>query len=170
MRKVFSHVPEIQACILIVQHLPAHIAPSICKSIQRTASMPVKLAEDGDVLTMRQIYIAPGNVHTTIKDNQFIKLVDGSKVNFVRPSIDVAMKSLKQTPELQSFGVILTGMGDDGVEGLHHIKSLGGIAMAQDENSCVVYGMPKAAAAIGVHFILSPEEIGNKITQIVRAA
>ncbi len=170
LRELLAKLPVLDACLLIIQHLPTHIAPSISKSLQRVTSMPVKLAEHGGPLKSGEILLAPGDIHTELECNQSIRLVEGEKVNFVRPSIDVAMKSLKSEPPCKFIGVILTGMGKDGVAGISHIKQLGGTTIAQDGASSVVFGMPKAAAATGdIDFVLSPERIGDKITELVQS-
>jgi len=103
-------------------------------------------------------------------NNRKIRLFSGEKVNFVCPSIDVAMNSVISRPDDRIVGVILTGMGKDGVQGLAYIKHLGGgITLAQDEASSIVYGMPKAAFETGcVDFVLSSEEIRQKLINLVR--
>ena len=171
MRRVLENFPTINnVCIIIVQHMPKHINESIRKSLARVTQMNVKLAEDGDSLKNDVILLAPGDVHLEIVDNQRIRLVDSGKVNFVRPSIDVAMKSLQVNPSINAIGVILTGMGSDGVEGVSHIKQLGGATIAQDRLSCVVFGMPRLATETGdVDFVLSPETIGDKIAELIQS-
>ena len=171
LRRVLENFPTINnVCIIIVQHMPKHINESIRKSLARVTQMNVKLAEDGDSLKNDVILLAPGDVHLEIVDNQRIRLVDSGKVNFVRPSIDVAMKSLQVNPSINAIGVILTGMGSDGVEGVSHIKQLGGATIAQDRLSCVVFGMPRLATETGdVDFVLSPETIGDKIAELIQS-
>jgi len=171
LRRVLEGFPSLDhICIIIVQHMPKHINESIRKSLARVTQMNVKLAEDGDSLKNDVILLAPGDVHLEIVDNQRIRLVDSGKVNFVRPSIDVAMKSLQVNPSINAIGVILTGMGSDGVEGVSHIKQLGGATIAQDRLSCVVFGMPRLATETGdVDFVLSPETIGDKIAELIQS-
>jgi two-component system chemotaxis response regulator CheB len=171
LRRVLESFPSLDdVCIIVVQHMPKHINESVRKSLARITRMKVKLAEDGDLLENDVILLAPGNVHIEISDNQRVRLVDGGKVNFVRPSIDVAMKSLQADPSINAIGVILTGMGSDGVEGISHIKRLGGATIAQDRLSSVIFGMPRLAAETGdVDFVLPPEMIGEKIAELIQS-
>lgn len=130
--------------------------------------MVVKLAEDGEIIRDGIIYIAPSEVHLELKNNRNIHLFKDGKVNFVCPAIDVAMNSLVPSGNDRIIGVILTGMGKDGAQGLLHIKNIGGLTIAQDEDSSIVYGMPKAAYETGgVDLVLSPELIRQKLIQIV---
>jgi len=130
--------------------------------------MEVYIGEDGMCLKNGTIVIAPSEVHLELDHNRTVKLIEGEKVNYVCPAVDVTMKSIQKSPEVNVIGVILTGMGSDGAEGISHIKQLGGMTIAQDEPTSVIYGMPRAAAETGnVDFILSPELIGDKLTQLV---
>ncbi len=170
MRQLLEKIPVLEACVLVILHMPKHINQSIKKSLEKVTPMEVKLAEHGVLLENGVIFVAPSEVHTEIEDNQRIKLVVGEKVNFVCPSIDVAMNSLQHSDGVNIVGVILTGMGSDGVVGLSHIKRLGGTTFAQDEESSVIFGMPKVAIETGdVDFVLPPEMIGDKITELVRS-
>ncbi len=156
------------ASLIIVQHMPLFINRSVRDTIQRGTTMKVKLAEDGEVIRDGVIYIAPSEVHLELKNNRKIRLFKDEKVNFVCPSIDVAMNSLKQYGDDRIIGVILTGMGKDGAQGLFHIKNIGGLTIAQDEESSIVYGMPKAAYETGgVYLVLSPEHIRQRLIQSV---
>ena len=100
--------------------------------------------------------------------NRMIKLVEGEKVNYVRPSIDVLMMSLNEDPITNIIGVIATGMGSDGAEGIRHIKNIGGTTLAQNEATCVIYGMPKVAFETGaIDFVLTPKGIAVKIEELL---
>ena len=171
LRTVLGRLPFLDnTSVIVIQHMPRHINESIRKSLARVTAMKVKLAEDGDSLKEGVIYLSPGDVHTKIENNQCIRLIGGEKVNFVRPSIDVAMTSLGADPLTKAIGVILTGMGSDGVAGISYIKRLGGATIAQNQASSVIYGMPKLAAETGdVDFILPPEKMGDKIAELVQA-
>lgn len=166
--RLISGLPILDASTIIVQHMPQYINESIRHRLSEVSRMKVKLCEDGARLEKGIIYIAPSNMHLKLQHNSIIELAAGEKVNYVCPSIDVAMKSLQPRPGINAIGVVLTGMGSDGREGIRHIKSIGGITFAQDEASCVIYGMPKTAIETGmVDFVLSPEEIGSEITRLV---
>jgi len=167
---VISQLPVIDACIIIVQHMPIHVNQSITRSIARLTDMEVKIAEDGMRLQKGQILVAPSEVHLELVDNQIVRLVEGEKVNFVCPAIDVTINSIQDSPKIRVIGVILTGMGSDGATGISHIRSLGGVTIAQDEASSVIYGMPRAAVETdNVDFILPPELIGDKISELVNS-
>lgn len=169
LRKLFAELPVLDASILIVQHMPIYVNESIREEIARAANMEVRLAQDGDSLQNGLIQLAPSQLHMEVIDNASIKLANGEKVNYVCPAIDVTMKSLKPVPEVNIIGVILTGMGEDGARGISHIKKeLGGSTISQDESTCVIYGMPKAAAETGdVDFVLPLEKIAGKLIELV---
>jgi len=168
LRKVVDRLPVLDACIIIVQHMPIHVNNSIRRSLSQLTDMEVYIGEDGMRLKNGTIVIAPSEVHLELDQNRTVKLIEGEKVNYVCPSVDVTMKSIQKSSEVNFIGVILTGMGSDGAEGISHVKQLGGMTIAQDEPTSVIYGMPRAAAETGnVDFILSPELIGDKLTQLV---
>ena len=148
--------------------MPIFINRSVRDSIQRGTTMTVKIAEDGEMIRDGVIYIAPSEMHLELKNNRMIYLMNGEKVNFVCPAIDVTMNSLMPWGDDRIIGVILTGMGKDGAQGLLHIKNIGGLTIAQDEESCIVYGMPKVAYETGgVDLVLSPEQIRLKLIQLL---
>lgn len=168
LRRLVDRLPVLDACIIIVQHMPVHVNNSIRKSLSQLTDMEVRIGEDGMRLKNGTIIIAPSEVHLELDRNRTVKLIEGEKVNYVCPAVDVTMKSIQKSPEVNVIGVILTGMGSDGAKGISHIKQLGGMTIAQDEPTSVIYGMPRAAAETGnVDFILSPELIGDKLTQLV---
>ena len=164
LKKIFNELPNLDACIVIVQHMPKFINDSLTNSIQRGTAMRVVLAEDGMQLTNRTVYIAPSAYHLKILKNESIRLEEGDKVNFVCPAADVTMCSVEYVTGMKYTGIILTGMGRDGAEGIQHLKKIGAVTIAQDEESSVIYGMPKVAAETGaVDYILNPEEIRQKL-------
>lgn len=166
--RLCSRLPKLKACVIIVQHMPKFINDSLRNSLNATTDMDVRLAEDGAFLEEKVVYVSPSERHMKLTGNRRIKLTDGEKVNFVCPSVDVMMKSIKKTPSTKVVGVILTGIGKDGAEGITHLKEIGGTIIAQSRSTCVVDSMPKSAIETGnVDFILSPEEIGDKITELV---
>lgn len=170
LRRILSRLPLLDAAILIVQHMPKFVNESVRAELAGESRMPIRLAADGLPLEHGVILLAPSEMHLVLDGNRTVRLIEGEKVNYVRPSVDVAMKSLRSIPRVNVIGVILTGMGCDGAEGIKHIKLRGGATIAQDEASSVIYGMPKAAADTGhVDFILAPELVGDKITEIVRS-
>lgn len=125
--------------------------------------LEVKEAEEGEEIQKGKIYIAPGNRHMTLKGNK-IHLDDGVKVNFVRPAVDVLMNSVAPMYGPRTVGVILTGMGSDGAVGMELIKKNGGKTIVQNEETCVVYGMPKAVVDRGAADRIVPlEDIAKNI-------
>ena len=168
LAKLFSELPPLNAAIIIVQHVPPVFDRRIAERLDRLCSMDVVLAQDGDVLENRKVYFAPASKHLKVHRNNRVMLVEDKKVNCCCPSIDVAMKSIRANKSGGLVGVVLTGMGSDGADGISHIKSLGGITIAQDEASSVIYGMPKAAYNTGkVDFVLHEDDICAKLEEIV---
>lgn len=168
LERILMDLPLLQASIVLIQHIPSYINDSLQQIFSRSTRMEVKVAQNDELLRDQCIYIAPGDMHLHLVANRKIELFMDEKVHFVRPSIDVAMKSLEQRRGDHIIGIILTGMGVDGAEGIAHIKAIGGITIAQDEASSVVYGMPKAALETGcVDWVLNPEAIRDKLIQIL---
>lgn len=168
LRDLFAGMPRLNASILIVQHMPLYINESLRGSLDVVTDMDVKIASDGVLCELGCVYIAPSEVHMDLVNRLRIRLKDGPKVCFVRPSADVLMKSVRAIPGTRVIGIVLTGMGRDGAEGLEHIKKIGGDTFAQNEESCAVYGMPKVAVGTGsVDFVMSPSEMKSKLIQMV---
>lgn len=167
LEELFLRLPVLQAAVVIVQHITPLVDQSFAASLARVSKMPVLLGQQGMTLQPGNVYLAPGNVHLTLLRNSIIQLGDGEKVNSVRPSVDVAMKSVVASYGCKVAGVILTGMGADGAVGISHIKQVGGITIAQDQKTSVIYGMPKAAAETGqIDFILPTERIADKMKEL----
>lgn len=169
LKRLFAELPPLNAAIVIVLHIPPGMDYKIARGLDAVASMPVALAEDGEYLRSGQVYLAPGGFHLKLEGNSRVILKEGARVNFVQPSADVAMESLlKPLKRKRLVGVILTGMGRDGAEGIRHIKALGGFTIAQDQDSSAIYGMPKAAFETGaVDFVSSLDKIGKKLVEIL---
>jgi two-component system, chemotaxis family, protein-glutamate methylesterase/glutaminase len=164
---LFSKLPILKAAVVIVQHITPVVDQSFVASLARVSKMPVMLAREGQPLQPGQVFLAPGGVHLNLVGNHLFHLTNGEKVNSVRPSIDVAMNSLVPPVGAKLAGVILTGMGNDGAAGIRHVKQLGGITIAQDQKTSVIYGMPKAAAETGkIDFVLGTEKIAEKLSAI----
>jgi two-component system chemotaxis response regulator CheB len=165
---LFTDMPAVNGCIILVQHMPQFINEGILATIKRlTPSTRAKLAENGDRIAPGTLYVAPSDLHLTVQDNRSILLVNEPKVNFVCPSVDTAMQSVCQAPGAVIVGVVMTGMGCDGAAGIAHMKRIGAVTLAQNEQTCAVFGMPKAAIQTGkVDFILPPEKIQQKIVEL----
>jgi two-component system chemotaxis response regulator CheB len=130
--------------------------------------MRVTIAENGAPLENGTIVLAPSEVHLSVFENRVLRLKGKEKVNFVCPSADVTMMSLAWDLEAFFVGVVVTGMGRDGADGIVHIKKLGGATIAQDEKTSSIFGMPREAIRTGcVDFILPPDEISRKLIGLV---
>lgn len=142
--EVLSRLPRnLPAAVMIVQHMPEGFTRSFAERLNWISLLEVKEGEEGEEIRNGIVYLAPGNKHMTVKGNT-IHLDDGPKVNYVRPAVDVLMGSIAPIYGPRAIGVILTGMGSDGGEGMKLIKKNGGKTIVQSEATCVVYGMPKA--------------------------
>jgi len=156
--------------IVIVQHMPEHFTRSFADRLNDLCKISVKEAEDGDAVLQGRALIAPGNKHLLLRRSgakYFVEVKDGPLVNRHRPSVDVLFRSTALYAGSNSIGVIMTGMGDDGAKGLLEMKEAGAKTIAQDEKSCVVFGMPKEAIKLGASdFILPLEQIANQVLNL----
>lgn len=144
--------PDFPGAIVIVQHMPDGFTDMFARRLDELSPLRVKEAQSGDLLQPGRVLICPGSRHMRVKRlpmGDIVVLGDDARVNGHRPSVDVLMSSVAEEFHVQSIGVLMTGMGDDGAEGLGAIKKQGGMTIAQSEDSCVVYGMPKAAIERG---------------------
>ena len=173
LRTFFDGMPLLDGSIILVQHMMKCANTSLTATLNGLTEMDVRLASPGEYLERGVVYIAPSEVHLELVNNQKIELVNSPKVCYVRPSVDVTMKSIKRNNEDNIIGIIMTGMGKDGTDGtdgISHIKSVGGTTFAQDEKTSVIWGMPKAAIGTGhVDYILSTEGIRNKLISQLRS-
>lgn len=167
--ELFSHLPRLNAAVLLVQHMPAYIQASFVRSLGAQTPMHVALAKSGEELEVGTVRIAPADVHCVLEENRRVRLEASPRVHFVRPAVDVTMKSvLPCRPPGVLVGVLLTGMGRDGAEGMVHLKRIGARTVAQDEASCAVFGMPKEAwIAGGVDCLLPPAGIAQRLSRWV---
>jgi two-component system chemotaxis response regulator CheB len=149
---IVSRLPENCPPTVITQHMPAAFTRSFAERLNRASAAEVHEAFDGAPLMQGHVYLAPGGVaHLEVAGSTTPRcaLREGDTVSGHRPSVDRLFSSLAHTVGAESVGVILTGMGRDGAQGLREIRDSGGRTLGQDERSCVVYGMPKAAADLG---------------------
>lgn len=158
--------------IVIVQHIPPVFSQMFADRLNNTTQMFVKEAQTGDYIERGKVLIAPGNKHMRIKkmnDKYMVECFEGDKVNGHCPSVDVLFESVAREAGKDAIGVILTGMGYDGAKGLLLMKRKGARTVGQDEQSCVVYGMPKVAYEIGgVDKQVSLNEMPKTILNMVR--
>jgi two-component system chemotaxis response regulator CheB len=152
LRVVLTSMPPNAPGILVVQHMPAQFTTSFAARLDGLCEMAVREAKDGDSITNGQVLIAPGNYHMLLRRSgarYYVAVKQGPLVHHQRPSADVLFDSVADYAGANAVGVILTGMGADGAQGLLKMKNAGPGTVAQDEKSCVVFGMPKEAIKIG---------------------
>ena len=177
MQQVIPYLPEnLAAGVLIVQHMPSGFTKSLAERLNSLSELTVKEAEHGEKIKPGWVYIAPGDSHLTVAVNhsgpikELIVALDKSEpVNGHRPSVDVMFESAAMQFWGQIVGVIMTGMGSDGSNGLKLVKEKGGMTIAEHQSSCVVYGMPKAAVETGkVDRIVPLMEISQEIVKMLK--
>ena len=179
LQYVLSQLPgDFPGSILVVQHMPEGFTELFARRLDECCAIDVKEAQSGDLIVAGRALICPGNRHMKVKRmplGDIIVLSDDDRVNGHRPSVDVLFRSVAQEFGNNSLAVIMTGMGEDGAEGMNAIKRAGGMTVAQSEDSCVVFGMPKAAIERGYAIRVVPlDAMANTLqaqcTQAVRAA
>ncbi len=164
---VLSNLPTSTAGIVIAQHIPEAFSASFADRLDKTCQLTVEEAKDGQVIRNGYAYIAPGRCHLKVKKDGLYyvcQLEDSPPVNKHRPSVDVLFDSVAAEVGRHALGIILTGMGRDGADGLQRMKAAGAATVAQDEKSSVVWGMPGEAVKLGgVDEILPLNNIADKI-------
>jgi two-component system chemotaxis response regulator CheB len=153
LQYVLSQLPgDFPGSIVVVQHMPEGFTELFARRLDECCAIDVKEAQSGDLLIAGRALICPGNRHMKVKRmpmGDIVVLSDDDRVNGHRPSVDVLFRSVAQEFSNSSLAVLMTGMGEDGAEGMAAIKRAGGMTVAQSEDSCVVFGMPKAAIERG---------------------
>jgi len=152
LEQILNRMPADAPPTLIVQHMPPVFTNSFAKRVNSLSAMDIIEAQDNDELRQGQALIAPGGRHMIVNKGPrgyFVRVKEGPPVNRHIPSVDVLFRSAANTLGPNALGVILTGMGDDGARGMREMKDAGAFTIAQDEESCVVFGMPKVAIEMG---------------------
>ena len=152
LRDVLELLPVESPGIVIVQHMPEHFTAAFAKRLDGLCAVAVKEAADGDAVQPGRVLIAPGARHMLVQRSggrYHVAIKDGPPVSRHRPSVDVLFRSAAQCAGANALGIIMTGMGDDGANGLLEMRKAGAQTLAQDEESCVVFGMPKEAIERG---------------------
>lgn len=150
LARVWSQFRAANTSYVLVQHMPKGFTAALAEQLSEAGSIPVREGVAGDALERGQALIAPGGEHLVLDRSGRVTLTQAPPVHGVRPAADVTFKSVAQAFGARVVGVVLTGMGRDGATGLAAIKAAGGRTVAQDKHSSTVYGMPKAAADLGV--------------------
>jgi two-component system, chemotaxis family, protein-glutamate methylesterase/glutaminase len=159
IKEVLTKLPADAPGVLVTQHMPEHFTKSFADRLNTLCKIAVKEAEHNERVLPGHAYIAPGHSHLLLKRsgaNYVVKLDQGPLVNRHRPSVDVLFRSAANVAGANAIGIILTGMGKDGVQGLLEMKQAGSYTIAQDEATCVIFGMPKEAIAAGGGFEVLP--------------
>lgn len=172
LQKVIPNIPKtFPIPIAIVQHMPPHFTKSLAERLNATSQLEVVEAEDGMQLTPGKVYIAPGGYHMLFHKKASVVSIIVSKepsTTLHRPSVDVMFISANEVYGKEVIGIVMTGMGKDGLEGTKLLKKSGAKIIAQNEESCVVYGMPKAIVDAGLADLVLPlEEIADVLTNAV---
>jgi two-component system chemotaxis response regulator CheB len=167
LAEILSAMPSDAPGIVVVQHMPEVFTAAFAARLNRMSQIEVKEAEHGDRIATGRAIIAPGNRHMSVKRRgaqMLVEISEGPLVSRHRPSVDVLFRSVANAAGSDAMGIILTGMGNDGAQGLLEMKNAGAETIAQDEATCVVFGMPKEAIACGaVDVVLPLSKIADNI-------
>jgi two-component system chemotaxis response regulator CheB len=169
LKDVLTRMPPNSPGMVIVQHMPANFTTAFAERLNDLCQVTVKEAVNNESVTPGTALIAPGNYHMLLRRSgarYYVEVKDGPRVHHQRPSVDILFKTTAKYAGPNSIGVILTGMGADGAEGLLEMKHAGAKTIAQDEKSCVVFGMPKEAIKIGAADKVVP--LGHVAQEILR--
>lgn len=172
LSEVVANIPEsLCAALLVVQHMPGDFLESLARRLCQLSALPVSVARKDEPIVSGRIYLAPGDRHMSVVLRggfPMIQIDEGPLVCGVRPSADPLFKSAAEAFGRNVVGVVLTGMGHDGAEGLRAIRAAGGGAIVQDRASSIIYGMPRAAlAAAGADRVVAPRLVGSAIADLL---
>ena len=152
LEAVLTKLPSVTAGIVVVQHMPEKFTAMFAERLNSLCALEVREAQDGDRVVPGRALIAPGGRHMMLKRSgaqYYVEVKDGPVVNRHKPSVDVLFRSVAQVAGRNALGVIMTGMGDDGARGMKEMHDAGAQTVAEDESTCVVFGMPKVAIEMG---------------------
>ncbi|MFI5910605.1 chemotaxis response regulator protein-glutamate methylesterase [Dactylosporangium sp. NPDC051541] len=153
LERVLTVLPSRSPAVVVVQHMPEKFTAAFAERMNTLCAVDVREAADGDRVQDGLVLVAPGGRHMELLPDAAagyrVRVFDGPPVNRHRPSVDVLFRSVARAAGADALGVIMTGMGDDGARGLLEMRQAGAVTVAQDEATCVVYGMPKEAVALG---------------------
>ncbi len=171
-RALFEVVPrlpaDLPAGVLLVQHMPPGFTRSLASRLNDVSHLPVREASEGDHVLTGSALLAPGDFHMTVRRGGRIALEKSPPVHGVRPSVDITMEAAASVYGASTFGVVLTGMGVDGTSGSLAIRRVGGQVVAEDESTCVVYGMPRSVVEAGAaNRVVRLEAVADAIIETV---
>jgi len=171
LKKVLTRLPATIPGVLVVQHMPPNFTTAFAERLNNICNITVKEAEDGDSVLPGRALIAPGNYHMLLRRSgarYYVSVKTGPMVCHQRPSVNVLFNSSAQYAGANAIGVIMTGMGSDGAQGMLEMRQAGARTIGQDEASCVVYGMPKEAAKIGAVEKVAPlDRIAQEVVNLL---
>ena len=157
--------------LLIVQHITIGFTQGLVQWLQRDCALALRIVEHTLVMAAGVVYFAPDDRHLVVRGKNLMDLSDAPQVNHVRPSVDVLFESVARHYGGAVLAVLLTGMGEDGAAGMQAIHTQGGVTIAQDEATSIVYGMPKAAVDLGAcSYILPIQEIGPRLASLLQVS
>lgn len=172
LQEILAGLPVDIPGMVIVQHMPVQFTAAFAKRLNLMFPLTIKLAENGERIQQGSVYIAPGNIHTSITVSgakYLIRLRDGPRVNYHKPSVTMLFNSAANYAGRNTIGVMLTGMGEDGAKAMKQMKDAGSYNIVQDEGSSVVWGMPGKAVEYGAADIVLPvEEIAGEICRALK--
>jgi two-component system chemotaxis response regulator CheB len=165
LTRVLPALPaDIGVAVIVVQHMPAQFTTTLAERLNGLSAIEVREAQEGDKPRRGLALVAPGDRHLEFGDKGILVLSDGPEVNGCRPSVDVTMRSAAKIFGRRTIGVIMTGMGRDGAEGLAAVRAAGGRTLAQDKATSTIWGMPRAAVEAGVvDEVVALDEIAGKL-------
>ena len=169
---ILTRFPASTPGVVIAQHIPPQFSRAFANRLNQMCAMEVKEAEDGDALQPGVALVAPGDLHMLLRRSggrYFVNVKTGPRVCYQRPSVDVLFLSVAEAAGPHAIGALLTGMGADGAQGLHRLRQAGARTIAQDEATCVVFGMPREAIELGAaERVLPLESLAGQIVQAGR--
>ncbi len=170
LTRVVPHLPaSLEAAVLVVQHMPAGFTRALAERLCGLSELPVREAREGDSLTPGRVLVVPGDFHADVLPGRQIHLHQSEPLHGVRPSVDVTLRTAAEVYGTATTTAILTGMGRDGARGASLVEKAGGRVLVQDEETSVIYGMPRAAKeATRRHTECRLEDMANLITHAVR--
>jgi len=168
LAKILSSLPEdLAASIVVAQHIADGFTPTLVQWLTSVTHLEVRVGEAGCALTPGMAAIAPSGRHMRVDSNSRIQVLDLPPVRGCKPSADILLTSVAETIGSRAIGVVLTGMGDDGTEGMKAIQSRGGVTLGQNEASCAIFGMPKSAMDAGaVDRVLPLDDIPDELARL----
>lgn len=168
LKYVLEHLPkDFSIPIVLVQHILPSFARGFAEWLESNSPLPVALAQEGERLSPGKVYVAPGHAHLIVTPPGVLRLEASAPLQGQRPSITRLFQSVAQSFGKNSVGILLTGMGEDGVEGLQALSQKGAHIIAQDQASSTIFGMPKAAIELGiVDEVLAPQGIVSRLTKL----